>query len=39
MKLAIEDVRDDCLKLPIFTKSDMEKTFEKLQGEMEATVR
>ena len=28
--LAIEDVRDECLKQPIFTKADMEKTFEKL---------
>lgn len=39
MSLAVEDVRDEALKQPIFTKHDMESTFDKLKQEMESTVR
>jgi hypothetical protein len=40
VNLAIEDTRDECMKqAAIFTKSDLEKVFERLQGEMETTVR
>ena len=40
VKLAIEDTKDECLKqTAIFTKQDLEKTFERMQSEMELTVR
>ena len=40
MKLAIEDTKDECLQqTAIFTKQDLEKVFERMQSEMETTVR
>ncbi len=40
MKLAIEDTKDECLQQSaIFTKQDLEKVFERMQSEMETTVR
>eukprot|EP00347_Sterkiella_histriomuscorum_P009298 403341739 len=39
IQLAIDDVEEDCLKSAIFTKSDMESTFERLRQEMQQTVR
>jgi hypothetical protein len=35
VKLAIEDTKEECLKqTAIFTKQDLEKTFERMQSEM-----
>lgn len=40
MKLAIEDTKDECLQQSaIFTRQDLEKVFERMQSEMETTVR
>jgi len=40
VKLAIEDTKDESMKQSaLFTKSDLEKVFDRLQGEMETTVR
>jgi hypothetical protein len=40
VKLAIEDTKDECLQQSaIFTKQDLEKVFERMQSEMETTVR
>lgn len=40
MKLAIEDTKGECLQQSaIFTKQDLEKVFERMQSEMETTVR
>jgi hypothetical protein len=40
VKLAIEDTKDECLQQSaIFTKQDLEKVFERMQSEMENTVR
>ena len=37
--MAIEDLREESLKSPIFSKQDMENTFDRLRQEVQSTVR